>query len=71
MRAGGDLGHDTAEPGVLVHARRDRLPEHDPVPDQPDPGLVARRLDPENHRTHRDTALTLGNRGSCAAPGQD
>src|SRR5919197_903921 len=42
---GGDLRHDTAEAGVLVHARRERVAEQGAVLDEPHAGLVAGGLD--------------------------
>ncbi len=46
--AAGDLGHDAAEPYVLLHARRERMREQLGAADDADTGLVARRLDPEH-----------------------
>ncbi len=57
---GGDLGHHPAEAGVLVHARRHRVPQQPPVPDQTGARLVAGRLDAQHHRRpHRPTLSAL------------
>ncbi len=49
--AGGDLRHHPAEAGVLVHAGRDDVGEQPAVLHDARPGLVARRLDPQYHRS--------------------
>jgi hypothetical protein len=46
----GHLGHHAAEPGVLVHAGRDRVGEQFVPADQACPGLVAGSLDAEHQR---------------------
>ena len=46
----GDLGYHAAEPGVLVHAARDRVEEQLLSPDEPDAGLVAGGLDAQHQR---------------------
>ena len=48
VRSGGDLGHDPAVAGVLVHAARDGVAQQRATADDPDAGLVAARLDPEH-----------------------
>jgi hypothetical protein len=48
VRATGDLRYDAAEPGVLLDTGRDRVGEQRLPADDPDPGLVTRRLDPQN-----------------------
>jgi hypothetical protein len=50
MRTGGDLGDDAAEALVLRHRRRQGVGEQGVPADQPDTGLVARRLEPEHER---------------------
>ncbi|GAA4892202.1 hypothetical protein GCM10023237_07870 [Streptomyces coeruleoprunus] len=65
VRPEGELGHDAAEAGVLVHARRHDMGEQLPVPHDPGTGLVARGLDPEYHRSaHRPISF-------CADSHQD
>ncbi len=48
VRSRGDLGHDAAVAGVLIHRARDRIGEERAAPDDPDAGLVAARLDAEH-----------------------
>ena len=48
--ARGDLGHHSAEAGVLVHRRRDHVGEQPGAPHDADAGLVATRLDAEHER---------------------
>ncbi len=71
VRAGGDLGHDAAEAGVLVHARRHHVREQFAVPHDSRAGLVARRLDPQHHwsahcsppfSAHAPQLQTIGNK---------
>ena len=50
VRAAGHLGHHAAEPGVLVHRRRDLVGEQLPAAHDPRAGLVAGRLDAEHQR---------------------
>ena len=50
VRPGGDLGHDPAEAGVLVHRARDGVAEQGAAPDDADAGLVATGLDAEHKR---------------------
>ena len=50
VRPAGDLGHDAAEPGVLVDAARDRVGQQRVAADDPDAGLVAGGLDAEDER---------------------
>ena len=45
---GGDLGDDPAIAGVLVHAARDGVRQQGAPADDPDPRLVAARLDAED-----------------------
>ena len=47
---GRDLGHHAAEAGVLVDAARDRVDEQRAAAHDPDAGLVARGLEPEDER---------------------
>ncbi|CAH0200341.1 hypothetical protein SRABI128_01723 [Microbacterium sp. Bi128] len=54
VRARGDLGHDAAVTGVLVHARGDGVAEELPAADDPDTGLVAAGLDAQHEgRVHQ------------------
>ena len=48
VRPAGHLGHHPAEPRMLVHARRDGVGEQVVAADQPDPRLVAGRLDAQH-----------------------
>lgn len=58
--AGGDLGDDAAEAGVLVHAGGDHVREEAAVLHDARAGLVARGLDAEHHRgSHRAATFTL------------
>ncbi len=50
VRAGRDLGDDAAEHRVLGGARSEALAQQDPVRDDPEAGLVAGGLDPEDDR---------------------
>ena len=50
VRPAGDLGHDAAEPGVLVDAAGDRVGQQRVAAHDPDAGLVAGRLDAEDER---------------------
>ena len=64
VRAGGDLGHDAAEAGVLVDRRRDLVGQQlrgvAVAADDADAGLVARRLDAEHdHRSRSSGSLRM------------
>jgi hypothetical protein len=50
VRAAGHLRDDAAEPDVLLDAARDRVGQQRRPADDPDTGLVAGRLDPEDQR---------------------
>ena len=53
VRPAGDLRHHAAEAGVLVDAAGDRVGEQRVPADDPDAGLVAGGLDPEDQRLGR------------------
>ena len=59
VRPARHLGHDAAEPRVLVDAARDGVDEQGLAAHDADAGLVARRLDAEHQRlvTHRRSPL--------------
>ena len=64
MGPAGHLGHDAAEPRVLVDRAGDCVDEQPTVADQTDPGLVARGLDAEYERHDRIRLMI-----SASAPG--
>ena len=57
--AAGDLGHDPAEPRVLVDAARDGVGEQGLAAHDADAGLVARRLDAEHQGLVSSSSLPL------------
>jgi hypothetical protein len=60
VRPAGHLGHDAAEPGVLLDAGGDGVGEQLAAADQPDARLVAGGLDAEHQRGgHHASALRM------------
>ena len=68
VRPAGDLGHDPAEPGVLVNTARHRIGQECPAPNEANPSLVARGLDAQDQRLGAGDRITVvlfaGHRGS-------
>ena len=60
VRTAGHLGHDAAEPGVLVDAAGHGVGEQGLAVHDADPGLVARRLDAQHERTASHRCSSLG-----------
>ncbi len=61
MRATRNLGHDTAETGVLLDAASDRVRKQRVAAHDANAGLVARRLDAENESfSHHESEPSVG-----------